>query len=487
LKPIGIVASHATESRATMILNEGMEKEVGNESLTIIENKNGGKVLAVCRGGLGVNDSLKATIYSPGVAYARAGRQPSSAKEFFGFNLIVIGDVSKGKIEQNKLIISPTSTVHLFEKGDNPMSYLGRHSITIGHYSGEVGWKVPLLEEYISYHIGVYGSTGSGKSFLCRYELIPVLRKAGYDVLVFDWKGSDYAPYLPHTISLRDIELDEEAVLSFLESKADYFGRGEMGQNISNYLEEALSKSEWRKLPPEKLGEELKQAIARNIIVDNPPPKGKETSHWADIRLRRLERGFRRIKLEDFETVLGKMGPEEIVRRLRQEHVLVLDMSLGGKEQKLSAFLSLARHLKELMEKKKTLKIALVVDEAPQYCPWDPDGIEEETTEMITALCALGRTYGLSIVLLSQGMAGEIGINAAVRRNLNTQFIGRIHPLDFDEAMRLFAHIGVDPETLLRLPEGHFYFAGKMNPSPVPLLISFQIPEEEKAGGTRRA
>lgn len=83
---------------------------------------------------------------------------------------------------------------------------------------------------------------------------------------------------------------------------------------------------------------------------------------------------------------------------------------------------------------------------------------------------------------MSQGMAGEIGLNAAVRRNLNTQFIGRIHPLDFEEAQRLAASYYISPENLLTLPEGHFYFLGRMNPSPTPLLISFQIGEKERTG-----
>ncbi|MEM2485621.1 MAG: hypothetical protein QXR26_08300, partial [Candidatus Caldarchaeum sp.] len=100
-------------------------------------------------------------------------------------------------------------------------------------------------------------------------------------------------------------------------------------------------------------------------------------------------------------------------------------------------------------------------------------------------IAALGRSYGLSITLIAQGIAGEIGINAAVRRNLNTLFIGRIHPLDAQEAEKFFATSLVDASSLLRLPEGQFYLIGKMNPSPVPLLLTFEIPEEEKVGGNR--
>jgi hypothetical protein len=130
-----------------------------------------------------------------------------------------------------------------------------------------------------------------------------------------------------------------------------------------------------------------------------------------------------------------------------------------------------------MMQEKQKLKVALVIDEGPQYCPFMPRQKETKTTEAISELCALGRSYELCVVLLSQGIAGEIGINAAVRRNLNTQFIGKIHPLDMDEAKRLLAQGKIDDKSLTMLPEGDFYFIGKMNPSPVPLLIHFDLPK----------
>jgi len=45
-------------------------------------------------------------------------------------------------------------------------------------------------------------------------------------------------------------------------------------------------------------------------------------------------------------------------------------------------------------------------------------------------LAATGRKHDLSLTLIAQGVAGEIGIHASIRRNLNTNFYGKIHPLD---------------------------------------------------------
>ena len=155
MRRIGIVASGASETGARVVLNEGEKKAVKVEDLVLIKNRNGNDVFAVCRGGLGSNDNLKTGAYSPGVAYARMGRKPSHAKEFFEFKLSVIGDITTG-LMQNKRIIAPCSDVYVFEEKDNPMGYLGPNSITIGYYKEHPSWSVPIDPKFIPYHTGVF-------------------------------------------------------------------------------------------------------------------------------------------------------------------------------------------------------------------------------------------------------------------------------------------------------------------------------------------
>jgi len=474
-----MVSSGASESRATVILYEGMEKIVQNESLIIIRNKNGGDVLAVCRGGKGVNDNIRAAGYTPGVAYAKTGRTPSSVKEYYLYNLEVIGVVEGDSLQQNKLIIAPTSIVEMFTEEDNPMKYLGDTGLTLGHYWGKPGWKVPVLKQYINYHVGVFGVTGSGKSYLARYEIIPLLRRAGYSVIVMDWKGSDYAPYYDSVMMLDQIKVNDTIVARYFSSITKNFGYYGREENpVAAAVETALRKTDWRGKPPEEARETV-YFKARAILESMASGMKAETKQ---LWISRLDSSFDELTEEEFEKFLGTVEPWDILAEAKDRGILVVDMSKGEKDQKLAAFYSIARYLKRLMERKQRLDVALVIDEGPQYAPWQPRGLERETTDLIIELCALGRSYGLAIVLLSQGMAGEIGLNSAVRRNLNTQFIGRIHPLDFEEAQRLAASYYISPETLLTLPEGHFYFLGRMNPSPTPLLISFQINEEKKSG-----
>ena len=489
LRRIGIVASGSTELSASVILAEGEEKCVRTEDLVIIRNRNGNETMAVCRSGLGSNENLKIGAYSPGVAYARIGHHPSNAKEYYAFGLDVIGDVSSGVLKENKMLIAPSSDVELYEEKDNPMSNLGSTPNSIGYYKDHPNWKVPINPQFVRYHIGVFASTGAGKSLLTRYQIIPFVRSAGYDVLIFDWKGSDYATCFPNALDISDLGLDDDVAVDYLCSAMDNFGYYAASMVEKNPLKAALEsvvyEGSWRTLnTPEELREHLLTRVTSEIAAEQTDSSGK-ISYYGKNYLRKFEKCLGKVTDEELENIMGRMGPSEIVEAARQHGIAVIDISSGGKAEKLSLFLSIAKYLKQLMENKQRLNLAVIIDEGPQYCPFMPKGMENKTTEMISELCALGRSYNLAIILLSQGIAGEIGINAAIRRNLNTQFIGKLNPLDLDEAVRLLGQVDIDPKYLVLMPVGDFYIAGKMNPSPIPLLIHFDVSEEDKEKNSR--
>jgi hypothetical protein len=477
LKQIGIVASESSETSARIILAEGEEQKVKAEDLVRITNRNGNEIIGVLRQGLGFNENLRTGGYHPGVAYARMGGAPSTAKETYDFQVAVIGEIGARSVQQNKMIIAPGSLVEQYEDRDNPMEILagreGQH--WIGHYEGHPRWKIPVNPRYIPYHVGVFGSTGSGKSFLARYILLPLLMDAGYDVLVFDWKGRDYAPhYKENVMPLSDIALDDEVVVSYLTQKMRHFGYSTYARDsnpVVQQLGEFVAGGQWRELEPKEFRRSLEDEMIQGLN-----PKNVTSGRPAE-EVQRFRRGFARLKEEHVRNILGRKKPEDIVKDARKTHIKVIDLSRASTDEKLSIFLTFANHLRDLTERNLDLSLALVIDEAPQYCPFDPKGSAKDTTEMIIDLCALGRTYKLCICLLSQGIAGEIGVNAAVRRNLNTQFVGSIHPLDMMEASNWLSPYAIDTRFLLTLPPGRFYFLGKMNPSPIPLLMTFEIEE----------
>jgi hypothetical protein len=485
LRKIGIVASGSTVIDAAVILSAGEEKNVKAEDLVIIDNRNGNKVMAVCRTASGSNENLRAVGFSPGIAYARLGRHPSTAKEYYWFSLDVLGDISSGKLKQNKTVVAPSSDVLLFEQEDNPMAHLGIPNGSVGYYKEHPKWTVPMIARFIPYHIGVFAVTGAGKSLLTRYQILPFLRSANYDTIIIDWKGSDYAPYFEKKFSMGDLALDDDNVVEYLCAAMDDFGyfSGSYAERnpIKAALEATIYKGEWRNLrTTEALRKHLEDSVVDELTVENTNEDArgvKKLSSYGKRDIERFKRYLKKTSDQELRNITGTVKPDQITQTAKKEHSVVIDISAGGKDEKLSVFLTIAKHLRQMMQEKQKLGIALVIDEGPQYCPFMPKGKESRTNETISELCALGRSYDLCVVLLSQGIAGEIGINAAVRRNLNTQFIGKIDPLDMQEAMKRLAQGKIEEKSLTLMPEGDFYFVGKMNPSPVPLLIHFDLPE----------
>ena len=473
MKAIGIIASESSETDARVILLEGLEKEVKAEDLVQVDSSNNSRIMAVLRRGTGINENLRAGGYHPGVAYARIGAKPSNAKEIYDFALSVIGEIGE-TVQQNKKIMPPGSEVKIYSEHDDPMKYLAgtNNAYTIGYYEGHSGWLVPVDEAFIPYHMGIFASTGGGKSYLARYEIIPFLKKTSYSVLILDWKGRDYVPYFAkeQVLAISDVALDISTVVTYLTKKMGNFGyTGHGGGTVAQALDEFIYAEKWRGLNVK----EFRYALEGSMV--NSLNKNKAITGRPYEDEQRFRRGYSKLKDDSIRNILGTKTPQDILTETRNRKILVIDMKRTGKDEKLSMFMTLANYFMDLMQNDEDLKLALVIDEAPQYCPYKPGGIQEDTTETIIDICALGRTHKLCMCLLSQGIAGEIGINAAVRRNLNTQFVGKIHPLDMGEASNWLAPFNIDAKFLLSLPPGHFYFMGNMNPSPIPLLLTFEV------------
>jgi len=492
---IGRIADGATETSARLILLKDLEKEITAEELVLVYNGGEAKptnlILGVIREGLGKNEFLSYTSYKPDVAYMRHGGEPSGSREVYSFTFKPIGMITDDGIEPNRTIIQPRSPVYMIDDSENPLEWLvkGREVTWLNaHLDRHPSWRVPVDIEFIPYHVGVYGSTGSGKSWLTRNVLIPAYVEAGYRCIVLDWSGTDYAPYYGgrrgcEVVGIEEIALDADTIIYYLQDKAKSLVKND---NVKDAFEEYVDA--WPSKVEEKLRSSQgdKEAAAEQILEELKEYVNSRINNIgrADYRAsaeRVARRVFRHLKAEDILPLLGIKKIDELMRKAEENEVTILDMGGAIAEAKLSLFHSLSKIVYRKMERGQDVNIALIIDEAPQYAPWDPRGIQAETSTMIKNLAALGRKKKLNLTLISQGIRGEIGINAAVRRNLNTHFFGRIHPLDAageGGASDWLSPYGVRTDQLLLLKPGHFYFSGVMNPSPIPLLITFK-PEEE--------
>ena len=289
--------------------------------------------------------------------------------------------------------------------------------------------------------------------------------------MILDWSGTDYVPYFEeHVIPITDIALDEESVFAYLQDLTYKFGDNtNVRDAFDEFIDSWSDKIKEAGRDHNKLYDMLKKNVERMI-------ENIQRADWKDAARRACRRVFRKIKPEDLIPLMGTLSIADLLKRVREDHLLVIDMSGAMVESKLGFFLSLGAEIYREMDMGRNVNIAMIIDEAPQYAPWEARGIQLQTSEMIKNLAALGRKRRFNLTLISQGIKGEIGINAAVRRNLNTYFIGRIHPLDATGeggASEWLSPYGIRPEQLLQLKPGRFYFAGIMNPSPIPLLLTF--------------
>lgn len=481
MQKIGIVASDSSEEKALSLLQEGFEAKAKAEDLVIVKNRVGNDVLGVLRGGAGMDESLRVGAYRPSIAYAKKGGSPSGAREVFSFGVKILGSLlpDRNGISRSRTIIAPRSDVILLEEGDNPdpmQLIVGKKQVNWlpnAYYEDRRSWKIPSEPDYLNYHVGIFGSTGCGKSYLARYSIIPLFQESKYRILVLDWSGVDYAPYYGEkTLGIGDIALNEEVIVEYLCSKMGHFGfRGEYRTSnaISDLVEDFVGNNWLSTVSTFSTPEALREGLGTAVRTGLAQVEQRYRDRWT----RSFERGFRKLTEEHLKVIMGKKKVEDVVYEIKD--ITVIDMHKVGSDEKLSFFATLGNHLKDLMDSGEELNLALVIDEGPQYCPWEPRGMQYEATELIKELCALGRKHKLSVVLLSQGISGEIGINASVRRNLNTQFFGRIHPLDMMEAGNWLSPYGITPDELLTLEPGYFYYSGRLNPSPIPLLMTFSI------------
>ncbi len=249
LRLIGRIADGATDTSATAVLLKDMESEVSSESLVLIENGGEGgkigKVVGVLRRGLGRNELLNLSRYRPDIAYMKYGGEPSSSREVFSFQISLIGEVEERegaiRIRPNRKIIAPRSPVYLFDDDENPLErYIAPSAKQLewldAHLDGHPTWRVPADKFYVPYHVGVFGATGTGKSWFTRYVLIPFYIRCGLRVLVLDWSGSDYVPYYEDVVPISEVAQDEISILKYLSGITDKFAGNASMQDVFDQL-----------------------------------------------------------------------------------------------------------------------------------------------------------------------------------------------------------------------------------------------------------
>jgi DNA helicase HerA-like ATPase len=353
--------------------------------------------------------------------------------------------IREGRIGEVTNVVTPGSKVYLLDASALENAFRGDYIyVGVHKYSG---WALPLDVRYVTHHVGVFGATGMGKSRLVK-ALINELAAKGFRVVVFDHTGVDYAPYYNTVMRSTEVKIPPNILASVIAKVAQL-----QWQTHGEYLEIATMTYEgrWTK---EGFIAHLRRVMKRLNARDS-------TIEKVELYLKQL------VNSSFFEELNNRVKSPEDILSIEATPVVVdlsFDTDLSVKQAIVASVIEAA--WAQVKREKTQAKIVFVVDEAQNYAPqtWtiSKDAIETTVRE--------GRKWGLSMILASQRIVGDI--DPSIRANLGTIFFSRLTaPTDIREISTYLDLADINESVLAQLQPREFFVAGLMNPLRRPILI----------------
>ncbi|MDT7874407.1 MAG: ATP-binding protein [Pyrobaculum sp.] len=353
--------------------------------------------------------------------------------------------IREGRIGEVTNVVTPGSKVYLLDASALENAFRGDYIyVGVHKYSG---WALPLDVRYVTHHVGVFGATGMGKSRLVK-ALINELAAKGFRVVVFDHTGVDYAPYYNTVVKSTEVKIPPNILASVIAKVAQL-----QWQTHGEYLEIATMTYEgrWTK---EGFIAHLRRVMKRLNARDS-------TIEKVELYLKQL------VNSSFFEELNNRVKSPEDILSIEATPVVVdlsFDTDLSVKQAIVASVIEAA--WAQVKREKTQAKIVFVVDEAQNYAPqtWtiSKDAIETTVRE--------GRKWGLSMILASQRIVGDI--DPSIRANLGTVFFSRLTaPTDIREISTYLDLADINESVLAQLQPREFFVAGLMNPLRRPILI----------------
>jgi len=353
--------------------------------------------------------------------------------------------IREGRIGEVTNVVTPGSKVYLLDASALENAFRGDYMyVGVHKYSG---WALPLDVRYVTHHVGVFGATGMGKSRLVK-ALINELAAKGFRVVVFDHTGVDYAPYYNTVVKSTEVKIPPNILASVMAKVAQL-----QWQTHGEYLEIATMTYEgrWTK---EGFIAHLRRVMKRLNARDS-------TIEKVELYLKQL------VNSSFFEELNNRVKSPEDILSIEATPVVIdlsFDTDLSVKQAIVASVIEAA--WAQVKREKTQAKIVFVVDEAQNYAPqtWtiSKDAIETTVRE--------GRKWGLSMILASQRIVGDI--DPSIRANLGTIFFSRLTaPTDIREISTYLDLADINESVLAQLQPREFFVAGLMNPLRRPILI----------------
>jgi len=369
-------------------------------------------------------------------------------------------------------------------------------SIGVHKYSK---WRIPLDTEWLNYHVGVFGATGTGKSRLILRMMNELTRK-GYNLIVFDHSGVDYTPFATRlggtVIKASEIRIEPQIFASILSRLTGVQGQqrdaieiAAMCYTMNVYKSnggssERYNSEECREITGQISKQQGLSRFARSSEEPGARDEFLELLKAVALRLNLRSTSIIKLRLltrlsvpeHVFESLKArKIEPLEVVNTALRERLVVIDMS-GEQdiEVKRGILASIASAAWELIaERREPIDLGLVVDEAQNYaCEYCG-----EAGRALETIAREGRKWKYFIIVASQRVARDI--RPGVRSNLGTVFFSKLQATGDLQELAGYLDLGrVTEASLAMLGRREFYVAGLMNPLRRPLLIHVDSVEE---------
>ncbi|USG99386.1 ATP-binding protein [Thermococcus argininiproducens] len=525
---IGFVLSGSTTSTAKIQLTQEGEERVFEGMLVVISSKR--RKIEY----LGRIDSIK-----PVNEFYREGDPWSEARKK-GIPLDAIGDVGRSYVLSEVSLLGtlgnsglrdvryppePGDKVYMINDGEGyEKKIFGIERGESGYiwYGNIIGYKqiaLPLNIENITMHLGIFGVTGSGKSYGLGY-LLELLSKIPYvlpdssttylalPTIVIDANG-DYLDYHEHFLDSGLIGIGKFRNIYrmvFRKSKAlgrpftkgitidlDVFNTRELAEFIISYKTAGKEINELQVAGLELALKELEYDSFTNLFTENFENlkyKLDELSTGRDAPIHSSTRRAIASALEKFKSdvierdKLVTKSPQinvEFIEQITKEPSLVIfDFSAEGapgvsplEKQLVIAYLSrlLYNKFTEYKNRGEDRYLLFIIEECQNYIPNTSNYPVHATLtrDYLSLIATQGRKFGICLGLVSQRPAF---VDPVVVSMLNTYIIHRVSPDDATYIRKISGGLPKSLENrLTTLERGKAIVVGQMNPLGYPVLV----------------
>jgi DNA helicase HerA-like ATPase len=499
---VGIVLSGASAALAPIALRRDKELDVREEDLVIIVDPRLKEyyMLGVVRWITRYEPFLRRNTHNIYIEHPDA-LSVETVMPFTNAYIEIYGalcdnkELCSSRFESNIYAPTPGSKVYKIDRAEPLTEYLTvKKPIYVGMHKYS-GWRLPLDTNWVNYHIGVFGATGTGKSRLI-LKLVQELVRAGINVIIFDHSGKDYTPFaVKHglqVVSADEVQVDPQIfayviskMLNVTQSQKDAVEVAAMCFAIKKYgrLEDSSIGRECKGVIDRRGGfrrsRSLPLAASSTAAKEQDDPLNEFIEILDDTLSLFNARDSTRLKLrllsrfalpKRFVESLDKRKytPRDIVEMALKRGLVVVDLSAEQEiEVKRGIVASIAQAGWEIInETGKEINLGLVVDEAQHYaCEYC--GASSSALEVIARE---GRKWRFFIVVASQRIARDI--KTSIRSNLGTVFFSKLQSSGDLQELAGYLDLGrVTEASLMMLGSREFYVAGLMNPLRRPILL----------------